>query len=139
LVIGGLVVDQIKSSLIVVRLVKAATAVAEGDFKEGFTRSQEMIKLIADMWGLAILQMPYPTKEDPVDVFWKSLVFDTGDVRSRSRSTPEMRKLFESWHESLMLLHFHMQIGLQVQNGHPPLPPQAHVLKALQDATPYLK
>ena len=118
---------------------KAVRAMASGDFKDGLARTQEILNYVNDIWGLAMKQVPYPTKEDTLDVFWKSLVFDTGDVNIRTKSTPDMRRSFESWHESLMLSRSYMQIGVQVQDGHPPLPSQSHFLETLQDASPLTK
>ena len=137
--IGGLIVDQIQTIIDSDQSCKASTAITKGDFEEGLARSQEMITFIADIWGLVVSKTPYHTQEDPVDVFWKSLAFNTGDMEECDMTCSEMRESFESWHESLMMCHVHMQIGVRVRQGGLPLPSQAQVLEYLQDATPFLK
>ncbi len=134
--IAGLLVDQVTTVIDNDQTSQAATAIAQGDFKEGFARSQEIVKCYTNMLDLAMSQQSHDTTDDVIDIFWKSLVFETGDTANRSKCTQEMRQGFESWHESLILHHFLMQIGIQRQNGHLPLPTQARVLETFQDTIP---
>ena len=129
--------DQVATVIDNDQTSQAATAITQGDFKEGFARSQAIVSFYTAMLNLATSQRSHNTTEDVIDTSWKSLVFETGDTTNRSKCTQEMRQCFELWHESLILHHFVMQIGSQRQND--PLPTQARVLETLQGANPPVK
>jgi hypothetical protein len=131
--------DHIKTIIDIDQTTKGITKIKDGNYKDAFERADQIIKFYDELWDLAMLQMPYHTKEDPVDVYWKTLVFDTGDIQEQRKSTSEIRKSFESFQECMRLVRVEMRICMQYLNGDLPLPTQAQILKELEDATPYLK